>query len=182
MLGAHDCSVISQLADGYGSGKIFHYQQCPVQGMSVGSSLSWLCCPTGMADILKAHDWLQYSKITDLHGDSGTFLASVLSAKGHERQQGVLVQPLVLAEEGKALASHLAETYGVSGRMHFEAGDLDHAGLTDLRQSWLSINVMPGRLIWQQKLQGLIDLAVQASFVEHLLSSVCFVSVKEIAC
>ena len=98
---------------------------------------------------MTAHDWLQYSKITDLHGDSGTFLATVLSTKGHERQQGMLVQPLVLAEEGKALASRLAESYGVSGRMHFQAGDLDHAGLS-LRHLQLSIDLVPGRFIWHR--------------------------------
>ncbi|KAK9865218.1 hypothetical protein WJX84_005216 [Apatococcus fuscideae] len=82
----------------------------------------------GMQEVLRAHDWSQYIKIIDLYGDSGTFLATVLSTKGHGQQQGVLVQPLILAEEGKDVASRLADSYGVSGRMTFQAGDLNRAG------------------------------------------------------
>lgn len=81
-----------------------------------------------MQDILRAHDWRQYSKITDLYGDSGTFLATILSQKGHEQQQGVLVQPSLLAEEGNEVATRLAHSCGISGRMTFKAGDLNRAG------------------------------------------------------
>ena len=86
-----------------------------------------------MQDILRAHDWRQYSKITDLYGDSGTFLATILSVKGHEQQQGVLVQPSILAKEGKEVATRLADSYDLSGRMTFTAGDLNQAGTSCCR-------------------------------------------------
>ncbi len=86
----------------------------------------------GSADvenILRAHDWLQYSRIIDLHGNSGKFLATVLSAKGHQKQKGILVQPQVLAQEGaEGAAAKIAESYGVSDQMSFSAGDLHRAG------------------------------------------------------
>ena len=83
-----------------------------------------------MENIVRAHDWLQYSRIIDLHGNSGKFLATVLSAKGHLGQKGILVQPQVLAQEGgEEAAAKIAESHGVSEQMSFAAGDLHRAGL-----------------------------------------------------
>ena len=87
---------------------------------------------TGVDEILKAHDWHQYSRVVDLDGNSGKFLSTILAAKGHERQQGVLFQAQVVADEGaREAAASLAESAGVSARMSFAAGDIHKAGQPD---------------------------------------------------
>ncbi|KAK9864607.1 hypothetical protein WJX84_004740 [Apatococcus fuscideae] len=83
----------------------------------------------GMSEVMQGHDWLQYTKIIDLHGDSGTFLATILAARGHEGQKGILVQPSVLAGEGQEVSARLAASHGVSDRMSFTTGDLHQPGV-----------------------------------------------------